>query len=166
MFWGFCELSQGLEVQNKSNTMLTPLWVSMVGSRQFQVSRQFQSVVHSKLLIWKNNRAIPLSCFGFKSKVQTVWGIQYLRMFLERSKNSVKPWKWIYSVLAMFSYSKEILWRSNQIISEMYSIRIPPWIVRNKELLGIHANYDFSLLHCDVLNGYCSCSKVPWYRLN
>ena len=50
-FGAFCELLQGLEVQNKSNTMRTPLWPL---GKEF---RRFQRVVHSKLSIWRHNRS-------------------------------------------------------------------------------------------------------------
>ena len=47
----FCELLQGLEVQNKSNTMRTPLWPL---GKEF---RWFQRVVHTKLSIWRHDRS-------------------------------------------------------------------------------------------------------------
>ena len=60
-FGAFCELLQGLEVQNKSNTMRTPLWPL---GKEF---RWFQRVVHSKLSIWRHNRSLD----------QFFWAVQY-----------------------------------------------------------------------------------------
>ena len=50
-FGAFCELLQGLEVQNKSNTMRTPLWPL---GKEF---RWFQRVVHTELSIWRHDRS-------------------------------------------------------------------------------------------------------------
>ena len=76
-FGAFCKLLQGLEVQNKSNTMRTPLWPL---GKEF---RRFQKVCPLKIKYLKAQSRfgpILLNRFGFKLKVQTVWGIQYLTM--------------------------------------------------------------------------------------
>ena len=101
----------------------------------------------------------PTSDFGFS----VIWYF-YFRRFLERSKKLGETLKVDSKCFGnVFLLLRNTLkeQKKTQMISEIFPIGIPPWIVRNKELLGIHANYDFSLLHCDVLNGYCSGSKVP-----
>ena len=128
VFGDFCEHLPDLEVQNKSNTMRTPLWPL---GKEF---RWFQRVVHTKLSIWRHDR-----CFNQFFWTVLAWS-QKSKQFGAYSSFSgffISFWVVVDSSIVYFPLFHMLrIWMPARACQSLFSLPSTTWPSTDSDTIG------------------------------